>query len=75
MNKSQSQPQQIKNRLKIIIVAKVNRKDCSFKSGRKSDKSENAENGTLLQTASAIGKKEHVRLLLDYGWGNVEIWK
>ena len=65
---------QIKNRLKSSL-AKVNRKDCSFKSGRKSDKSENAENGTLLQTASAMGKKEHVRLLLDYGWVNMEIWK
>ena len=55
-----------KNETKIIFT-KVNRKDCGLKSGRKSDKSE-LENGTLLQTASAIGKKEHVRLLLDYGW-------
>ena len=54
-----------KNETKTIFT-KVNRKDCGLKSGRKSDKSE-LENGTLLQTASAIGKKEHVRLLLDYG--------
>ena len=49
-----------------IILTKVNRKDCGFKSGQKCKKGE-VENGTLLQTAAAIGKKEHVRLLLDHG--------
>ena len=51
----------------VTILTKVNRKNCGFNPGRKSDKAE-LENGTLLQTASAIGKKEHVRLLLDFGW-------
>ena len=50
----------------VTILTKVNRKNCGFNPGRKSDKAE-LENGTLLQTASAIGKKEHVRLLLDFG--------